>query len=123
MLEHFREPVRVMEELHRICKDGARITIAAPYFRSVYAFIDPTHRCFFSANWFSYFDPDHLFCQKYCYSAARFKVDKVEFDREWKSGGMGFLHRLMVRVAERRPNGYEHYLSHLYPLNFPHLSS
>ena len=50
VLEHLPTPVRVVEELHRICKSGAKITISVPYFRSMYAFIDPTHVNFFSIS-------------------------------------------------------------------------
>lgn len=116
VLEHLNEPMKVIEELYRICKNGATITIGVPYFRSFYATIDPTHKNFFGINWFAYFDPTHTFCQKYQYSKAHFIVNKIEFDREWK-GNMSFIHRNFVRFAERHPLRYEARLSHLLPLN------
>ena len=117
VLEHLREPLRVMEEIHRICRHGAKVTVGVPYFRSHYAVIDPTHRNFFGAQWFAYFDPQHRFCDKYRYTGARFSVDRVVFDREFRAGGMGVLHRLLVKVAETRTEFYEARLSHLFPLN------
>jgi hypothetical protein len=116
ILEHLEKPLLVMEEIYRMCKDHANITIAVPYFRSYYAVIDPTHRNFFSIEYFNYFDPTHPFYQKYQYSKARFRVKKVEFDREWK-GKMSLLHRIIVRFAEKHPSKYEARLSHLFPLN------
>lgn len=116
VLEHLNEPIKVIEELHRICKNGASITIGVPYFRSFYATIDPTHKNFFGIYWFAYFDPAHSFCQKYQYSKARFRVNEIEFDREWK-GEIRFIHRMLVRFAEKYPSRYEAKLSHLFPLN------
>jgi SAM-dependent methyltransferase len=117
VLEHLSEPVKVMEEIHRICRNSAKVTVGVPYFRSHYAVIDPTHRNFFSAQWFAYFDPQHCFCDRYQYSGARFSVDRVVFDREFKDGRMGALHRLLVKIAEARTEFYEARLSHLLPLN------
>lgn len=116
VLEHLEKPLTVLEELYRIAKNHAKITIAVPYFRSFYAYIDPTHRNFFSVEYFNYFDPAHAFCQKYQYSKVRFGVRKIEFDREWK-GKMRLTHRMLVRLAERYPSGYEAKLSHMFPLN------
>lgn len=116
VLEHLEKPMIVIEEIYRICKNHARITIAVPYFRSFYAIIDPTHRNFFGVNWFNYFDPSHLFNEKYQYSKAKFQVEKIEFDREWK-GNMKFFHKMLVRFAEKHPMKYEGKLSHIFPLN------
>lgn len=118
VLEHLSEPVRVMEEIHRICRAGARVTVGVPYFRSHYAVIDPTHRNLFGAQWFAYFDPEHLFHERYCYTAATFRVDRVEFDREFKGGKIGILHRLLIGVAEGRTEFYE---ARLFSTQFTHL--
>ena len=50
VLEHLPNPMRVVEELWRISRNGTKIIIAVPYFRSHYAFIDPTHVNFFGVN-------------------------------------------------------------------------
>ena len=118
VLEHLKEPVTVMEEVWRVACHGARVTVSVPFFRSVYSSIDPTHRTFFSSQWFSYFDPEHLFCRKYGYSPARFKVERIQFDRERREAGqLGLVRSLLVRLAERHPFWYELKLSHLYPLD------
>lgn len=117
VLEHLKEPMLVVEELYRICKNDAVIHIGVPYFRSLYAAIDPTHRNFFSVYWFSYFDPSHPFNARYQYSAAKFSIQGIEFDREWKQSKMGFLKKQLVNYAERNPVGYETRWSHILPLN------
>lgn len=116
VLEHLNKPMLVMEELYRICRSNAKVTIAVPYFRSFYAIIDPTHCNFFGVYWFNYFDPSHIFHKKYQYSKAQFKLEKLEFDREFKKN-MRFWHKALVKFAEKRPYSYESRLSHLFPLN------
>ena len=113
VLEHLLSPIDVMQELHRICKEGAKIKVIVPYFRSMYAFIDPTHRHFFTVDSFAYYDPDHIICKRYDYVDARFKVKKVVFNETLKTEG---LKRFVVFIANKWPQRYERYLSHIVPL-------
>ena len=48
VIEHVESPIDVMEELHRVCRAGARIQLRTPHFSSVLAYGDPTHRHYFS---------------------------------------------------------------------------
>src|SRR3989338_9041216 len=43
ILEHLENLNRVMEEIYKISKNGARIYISSCHFSSVDAFTDPTH--------------------------------------------------------------------------------
>ncbi len=61
IIEHLDDVVKVLEELHRITKEGATIKVIVPFFRSVYAYIDPTHKHFFTVRSFDYFDPEKDF--------------------------------------------------------------
>ena len=117
LLEHLNEPMKAMEEIYRICKSGAMVYVGVPYFRSFYAVIDPTHKNFIGVYWFDYFDPDTDINKKYRYTEAKFKVEKIEFDREYRNTRVKLLHRLMIKIANRKPKPYEERLSHLYPLN------
>lgn len=119
-LEHMTDPVAVIKEIYRISKNGAKITIGVPYFRSFYSIIDPTHRNFFSAYYFDYFDPTALFYEKYSYfKDIKLKIDKIEFDREWRENNAkkNILHKFFVWLANKKPKFYEGRLAHLYPLN------
>ncbi|MDA0185147.1 class I SAM-dependent methyltransferase [Solirubrobacter phytolaccae] len=49
VLEHVKEPLKFMAELHRVAKPGARIHIRTPHFSSVLAYGDATHEHIFSA--------------------------------------------------------------------------
>jgi len=114
VLEHLDDPMRVMEEVYRICKTDGRAKVIVPYFRSVWAYIDPTHKHFFTVDSFAYFDPRHIICQRYDYTPARFLVEKVVFNETLQSR---WITSLVVRFANKYPNRYERYLSHLYPLD------
>ncbi len=55
ILEHLDDTVRIMEEIYRVCKNGAIVKIKVPYFKSIGAFKDSTHRRFFTEKTFDYF--------------------------------------------------------------------
>ena len=79
-LEHLQDVISVMEEIHRIVKPAGIVIVKTPYFRSVWASIDPTHLHFFTTQSFAYYDADHIICQRYEYTLARFKTLKLVFN-------------------------------------------
>ncbi len=113
-LEHLDDVIRVMEEVYRICKPGGLVKVIVPYFRSLYACIDPTHQHFFTVNSFAYFDPDHAFSTLYNYSMARFKTEKIIFNENLINR---WTRKMMIKLANRWPWRYEYYFSHFYPLD------
>jgi SAM-dependent methyltransferase len=113
-LEHLDDVMRVMEEVHRVCKPGGLVKVIVPYFRSTWAFVDPTHRHFFTVHAFAYFDPDDEICKRYDYTLARFKIERVVFNETLKNR---WSKRMMLKLANRWPSRYEYYFSHFYPLD------
>ena len=76
VLEHLDDTVAVIEEIRRICRKGAVVTIRVPYYNSPDMFADPTHRRFFSERTLDFFDPRRPACQERpYYSSARFHVE------------------------------------------------
>jgi predicted SAM-dependent methyltransferase len=114
VLEHLDDPMRVMEEVHRIGRSGGQVKVIVPYFRSVWAFIDPTHQHFFAVDSFAFYDPDHIICRRYDYVKTRFKVEKVVFNETLPNR---WFKKLIIKLANRWPNRYEYYFSHLIPLD------
>lgn len=55
VLEHINNFVPLMQELHRICANGAELHFRIPYYTSESAFKDPTHVRYMSERTFSYF--------------------------------------------------------------------
>src|SRR5947209_14818087 len=71
VVEHLEDVLKTFEEIHRVCRDGARVRLAVPHFSSGNAYTDPTHRHFFG-----YFtldclteEDEHSF-----YTRARFRM-------------------------------------------------
>lgn len=53
--EHTKDLMRFMNEVWRICEDGAKVTIVGPYYTSIRAWQDPTHtRVLSEATWLYY---------------------------------------------------------------------
>ena len=108
-------PVKVMEEVYRMCKTKGIIFVTQPYFRSVYSYIDPWIKNFATAHSFAWYDPNDLICNRYDYTSARFATEKIIFDNHLLSPGI--IRRLFIMLANRFPRKYELYLSHLFPLD------
>ena len=90
ILEHLDNPIKILKEWHRICKNKAKIIIRVPHFSSWANFADPTHK-----NRFSYFYMDY-------FTDTDFYQERIE--------------KNMFKIVKRRIN----YLpSHLYSrINF-----
>ena len=80
-----------MEEIFRVCKDGAIVKIKVPYFKSIGAFKDPTHKRFFTEETFTYFDKEERIKHNLVdYGiVASFKTEKIAY--LWSSPWLRFL--------------------------------
>ena len=106
VIEHVREPIKVLEELHRIARPGARIQLRTPHFSSILAYGDPTHRHYFSTIAIrSLAEPRFAH-----YTDVRFRVVHITLDLwlPFRLVGLGAL-------ANRFPETYEKYLAFRFP--------
>ncbi len=118
VIEHLDDVMKTMEELHRISRSGGLVKVIVPYFRARWAYVDPTHKHFFTVDSFSYFDPGHIHNKLYNYSKATFKVERVVFNEGLERHWLFKLFSLPVEwVANRWPGKYEQLISHLVPLD------
>src|SRR2546427_5828818 len=69
VLEHFENPLIIMEEIWRLARPHGRVLIRTPHYSGPYAWKDPTHRRAFSAESFHYFGENNY---SY-YTQARFR--------------------------------------------------
>jgi SAM-dependent methyltransferase len=104
MLEHLDNPMQVMEELHRLLKPGGKIMVIVHYFRSRWAFIDPTHKTFYTVDSFAYLDQNHPISSQYDYTDTRFKVIKRVFNEEISSPNI--FKKALIKLANKYPNRY-----------------
>jgi predicted SAM-dependent methyltransferase len=60
VIEHFHEPLKLLKEFYRVCKDGARVKIKVPYFshESAFGMLDHYHQ--FSWTSFDSLDENHI---------------------------------------------------------------
>ena len=106
VIEHVAEPIRVMEDLHRICRNGARIQLRTPHFSSALAYGDPTHR-----HYFGRIAIESLAEPRFAhYTPVRFRVVHITLDLwfPFRAVGIGWL-------ANRFPGPYESYLAFRFP--------
>jgi predicted O-linked N-acetylglucosamine transferase (SPINDLY family)/cephalosporin hydroxylase len=82
-IEHLVDRIHTMNEIWRICKDGAKVNILVPSTDGRGAFQDPTHVSFWNINSFLYYCidfPNYIdLCRKYGFQGA-FKAVRLEHE-------------------------------------------
>jgi SAM-dependent methyltransferase len=80
VIEHLNDFMKAMEEIYRILKPCGMVKLSVPYWNSVSAHGDPTHRRGFHELTFRFFDPDSPLCkERHYYTPVRFNVTKEVF--------------------------------------------
>ena len=97
VLEHFADPLPILEEAWRIARPGAIVRIRTPHYSGVYAWIDPTHRRAFARESFHYFGEN---AYSY-YTRARFRVVSVRLKYFMEERFWPWPHRLFGRLVQR----------------------
>jgi len=119
-LEHVKNILGAIDELHRICKNGAIIHIIVPYFASEIAFRDLTHYNHFTLKTFNNWEITDEYRSNYN-SLAKFKViqKQIHFiggnpNRKWHTFG-----KIVDKVVSIPINAlgtiYERFLCFLIP--------
>ncbi|MEK7590070.1 MAG: class I SAM-dependent methyltransferase [Patescibacteria group bacterium] len=112
-LEHVDNQLGFFGEVSRILKPGGRLLVQVPYFRSIDAYTDITHKRFFTSRTLDYF----LIESKrsgYHYSKSLFT--KIGFWYGWPSRSRNPLVRFFKWFIMRHPKFYDQYLSLLLPV-------
>jgi ubiquinone/menaquinone biosynthesis C-methylase UbiE len=78
-IEHTSDLMKFMDEVWRICEDGAKVSFVAPYYSSIRAWQDPTHKRAISEATFLYFDKDWRVANKLDHYPIKcnFKVQQI----------------------------------------------
>ncbi|OGF93739.1 hypothetical protein A3G54_04275 [Candidatus Giovannonibacteria bacterium RIFCSPLOWO2_12_FULL_44_15] len=103
-LEHLEDVSCALQEAKRVLKAGGRVAIQVPYFRSVDAFADITHKHFFTPNSLGLIPNLKL----------RFKI--LAFWYGWPHPSKNPLRQIFKIFIHRFPNFYDKYLSILMPI-------
>jgi|SRR3989344_4356494 len=116
ILEHLDNITKVIEELHRISKNKAKIIIDTSHFSSVDSFTDPTHKHFFTSRTFDYFIPG-TDLYKYKYSKIEYKKAKVSLG---PTKTVNPLLKLIVSLINKKIIFYEKRLAFIFPVGNIH---
>jgi ubiquinone/menaquinone biosynthesis C-methylase UbiE len=78
-IEHTSDLMKFMDEVWRICQNGAKATFTAPYYSSMRAWQDPTHKRAISEATFLYSDKNWRVANKLDHYPIKcnFKVEKM----------------------------------------------
>lgn len=113
VLEHFEDPLPILEEVWRIARPRGRVFIRTPHYSGTYAWIDPTHHRVFSSQSFHYFGENGY---SY-YTSARFHVEHVRLKYFMIEESWPWPHRAWGRAVQwfldRHPTFGERFLSYL----------
>ena len=107
VLEHLDDLIKVMTELKRICKPGAKIKIRVPHFSCGVSYRDPTHKRLFSYFTFDYFT-DECF-----YDLPKFKIIKRQLNFTRLS--FTFLNSIINPFINLSPALYERFFCWILP--------
>ncbi len=100
-IEHTKDLIAFMNEVHRILRPGAQILFRAPYYNSMRAWQDPTHTRAISEATFLYYNQDWLKANKLDHYPI-----KADFDFSF---GYDFAPDWAMRAEESRAFAVRHY--------------
>ncbi len=104
-LEHVDDLFKTFEEVYRISKNGTRILIEVPHFRSSSAYKDPTHQNFFTAKTINYFCKEN-----HTYTHLPFKFKLVDFYFGWPPNKDNKLKRWFKKWLNKHKDLYDNVL-------------
>jgi SAM-dependent methyltransferase len=118
-MEHLSDIRRVMMEVHRIGKPGAKVFVESPHFSSADTYTDVTHRHGFSLFSFDAFleGQEGSFMREGSFRMLSRRVefwvlsDRIRIKPYW----------LIERLANRAPHLYERFLAFVFPARSIHL--
>jgi hypothetical protein len=110
VIEHLDDIVRTMEEIHRVCEDGAVVKITVPHFSCANAFTDITHRHYFSVSSFEYFTGESEF-DFYTERRFRKRTAMIVFQPT-------VANKVVHRLANRYATAYERRWAWIFPAWF-----
>lgn len=78
LFEHITNLIQLFEEVYRVCKPRARVTINVPYYTSIKAYKDPTHANYFTEKTFEYFEGKNWENFEFPFR-GHFRIVKIDF--------------------------------------------
>jgi SAM-dependent methyltransferase len=79
IMEHLPNIISAMKNVYRILKNDGLFVMKVPYYKSITAFIDPTHVRFFTEQSMDYFDQSTYYGSINNYAEVNFKILEIKF--------------------------------------------
>jgi len=103
VIEHLRDVVAVMAEVHRVCKPGALVVVRTPHFSSVHSYTDPGHRQRLARGSMDQVRKD---------LAPACSLEILRKDVLFHHGPWSWPGRIIYRIS---PNKYEKFFAFMFP--------
>lgn len=89
-LEHVEDTIFIMNEMWRVCKNGAKVKIVVPHQSSLMAFADPTHKKIFNEESFKYFcsNGEHYWIHEIYGIKCNFNLESQKVKKDERYGCM-----------------------------------
>lgn len=111
VIEHIPNVVGLMEEIHRVGKNGADVIITTPHFSSLYSYQDPTHIRHLAYDSMEYFVENTKHSN--FYSSKRFRMVERKLDFG-KSFPLSQIARGLFALSHHK---YEKHFAFIFPAN------
>jgi len=111
VIEHLRDVVGLLEEVHRVGRPGCDVIITTPHFSSLYSYQDPTHVRHLAYDSMEYFTEDTKHSNFYSDKRFRLAARGMDF-------GKSFPFSLIARgLFACSPRWYEKHFAFVFPAN------
>ena len=104
VFEHLDNYLGAIRECHRVLKPGGKLVVSVPYFRSKHAFVDPTHKVFFTLSSFDYFVEGTYNNKNYSFFSESFSSLDIFINKKFD---MNFLSRVLNRFIVGRRDRFD----------------
>ena len=111
ILEHIENFNELINEIHRVCKEGSIVEIRVPFYTHYGAFTDPTHKRFFTPFTFDYFADS-----PFRYESAKsplFKINKVKLKFVYRNC---FINRIINPIVNWNHRVYCRFFANIFPV-------
>lgn len=103
VFEHIDNLILLVKECHRVLRKGAHLVVRVPYFKSKHAFIDPTHKIFFTVQSMDFYVKATPSNKRGGFFDETYESVNVYLD----PGKNSLIKRLVSIYAITRPNRFE----------------
>lgn len=110
VIEHLDDIVKVMEEIHRVSKNGAEVIITTPHFSSLYSWQDPTHKHHLALDSFDFFTKDTRHSNFYTDKTFEILEKRIDFGKSLLS----IIPKFIFCLSKHK---YEKHFAFLFPAN------